>query len=306
MSVFLRVFGVAAIAAGSLVTGCGTQPSPPGGDPHGDPHRDPPRAPARDPARDPAPNPPRPPATLTSDLVDQAFGGVAPAFPLIASNGNQVTMGIASPIGGSVVATYRVITFSNWTNMSDAWGSNAVEEPIVDATMTTMLLDRAMGEPAPLPDPRLLAERGAAIRKRLLGGGFTPFDGPAIAIGGDDTAVGPVKLRTAHGADAELIVRLLDAGDPAPRDEPGRRRHVRRHAGRPPRLVRRAPQARPRRDRLARRRRRLRPARPRVRHVAHAVDPAPVTPGPSRSPARQPAAGRRGMAWSRPCATRSS
>jgi|GEM_PF-5142577 len=206
MSVLLRVFGVAAIAAGSVVSGCGTQPSPPGADPHGERPRDPPRNPT------PAPKP-APPESLTMALVDQAFGGATPAFPLLASNGNQVAMGVASPIGGSAVATYRVITFSNWTNMSDAWGSSAVDEPIVDATMTTMLLDRAMGEPAPLPDPRLLADRAAAITKRLRAGGFTPFDGPAIALGGDDTAVGPVKLRTVHGADTELIVRLLDAGD---------------------------------------------------------------------------------------------
>ena len=210
MTVLLRVLGVAAIAAGSLLGGCGTQPSPPGADPHGDRPRDPPR----DPPRDARPPPPRPPAaTLTAALVDQAFGGAAPAFPLLASNGNQVTLGIASPIGGGDVTTYRVITFSNWTNLTDAWGSSAVDEPIVDATMTTMLLDRAMGEPAPLPDPRLLAERAAAVTRRLRAGGFTPFDGAAIAIGAADTAVGPVKLRTVHGAEAELVVRLLDAGD---------------------------------------------------------------------------------------------
>jgi hypothetical protein len=209
MSVSLRMFGGAALAALGLVSGCGTQPSPPGAEQHVEPRREP----AREAPPVKPPPLPSPAASLTAALVDQAFGGAAPAFPLLASNGNQVTMGVASPIGGSAVATYRVITFSNWTNMTDAWGSSAVDEPIVDATMTTMLLDRAMGEPAPLPDPRLLAERAAAVTRRLRAGGFTPFDGAAIAIGVDDTSVGPVKLRTAHGGDAELIVHLLDATD---------------------------------------------------------------------------------------------
>jgi len=199
----LRRVGVTAFAAASLA-GCGTQPSPPGADPG-------PAAPPREPAR---PSRPPPPALDSTDaLLGLAFHGAVPAFPLLAGSGNEVAMGIASPVGGSTVATYRVVTFSNWTTVADAWGNSTVDYPLVDPTMATMLLDRAMGEPAPSPDPLVLAERARAITRHLDDGEFSPFDHAPAALGPDDLTLGSVKLRTTHGSDAELIVRLLDTAD---------------------------------------------------------------------------------------------
>jgi hypothetical protein len=207
----LRMYGAAALALASLASGCGTQPSPPGAE-----HRPSAPPPPPPPPRAPRPVPP-PVVTTTATLVDAAFGGRAPAFPLLASTGNEVAVGIASPIGGGTIATYRVVTFSNWTNLSDAWGSTTLDYPIVDTTMTTMLLDHATGEPAPSPDPRTLAERATVVSQRLRIGGFTPFDGAFATFASTDTdtdtAIGPVKLRTTHGPEAELTIHLLDAGD---------------------------------------------------------------------------------------------
>ncbi len=207
MIVPLRIYGAAALAVASLVSGCGTQPSPPGAE------QRPPRPP-HPPDVHPVPPPPPPPAlTTTAALVDAAFSGATPAFPLLASAGDEVAVGIASPIGGGTIATYRVVTFHHWTNHVDAWGSSAIDHPIVDVAMTTMLLDRAMGEPAPLPDRRTLLARAAPLLEHLRAGGFTPFDGATTTLGTTDTAIGPVKLRTESSPDAALTIRLLDATD---------------------------------------------------------------------------------------------
>lgn len=147
----------------------------------------------------------------TATLVKDAFGGNAPAFPLLASDGSTAAVGIASPIGRSKVSTYGVAIFNGWTAASDAWGTSAEVMPIVDQTMATMLLDSAMGEDAPAPDRETLKAHAAAVTKRLADGGFSPFEGPAVALGANDTPLGPVKLRVTHDHDAALTVHLLDA-----------------------------------------------------------------------------------------------
>lgn len=147
----------------------------------------------------------------TAALVKDAFGGKLPAFPLLASDGNTAAVGIASPVGRSTVSTYGVAIFSGWTAASDAWGTNAQVMPVVDQAMATMLLDSAMGEDAPAPDRETLKARATAVTKRLADGGFSPFDGPAVTLGANDTTLGPVKLRITHDHDAALTVHLLDA-----------------------------------------------------------------------------------------------
>ena len=49
------------------------------------------------------------------------------------------------------------------------------------------------------------------MKKHLTERGFSPFEGPVVALDPDDTAVGPVKLRVRHDHDAALTVHLLDA-----------------------------------------------------------------------------------------------
>jgi len=143
-------------------------------------------------------------------LVRDAFGGHVPAFPLLANNGSTVAVGVASPIGRSDVSTYRVAVFTGWTASTDAWSSGARDFPIVDPTMATMLLDGATDEAAPAPDRATLQARAAAVTKLLTDGGFSPFDGPAIALGPTETAIGPARLRITHDHDAALTVHLLD------------------------------------------------------------------------------------------------
>jgi hypothetical protein len=149
-------------------------------------------------------------SSRTAALVQAAFGGRVPAFPLLAKDGSTVAVGLESPIGRSDVSTYRVAIFTGWTTTPDVWGSSAQDFPIVDTTMATMLLDGATDEAAPAPDRATLEARAAAVTKHLTDGGFTPFDGPALALGPNDTAVGPAKLRVTHDHDAALTVHLLD------------------------------------------------------------------------------------------------
>jgi hypothetical protein len=147
----------------------------------------------------------------TAALVKDAFGGNVPAFPLLANDGSSVAIGIASPFGRSEVSTYYVAFVTGWTATNDAWASGPQAFPIVDTTMAIMLLDRAQGgDDAPAPDPEALKARAAAVTKRLTDGGFSPFDGPRIELGPDETQAGPVKLRITHGPDAALTVHLLD------------------------------------------------------------------------------------------------
>jgi hypothetical protein len=143
-------------------------------------------------------------------LVKEAFGGHVPAFPLLATSG-AVAISVESPLGRSEVTTYSVASFTGWTATNDAWGGGAQVFPIVDATMATMLLDGATEDAAPVPDRETLKARAAAATKYLTDGGFSPFDGAAVTLGPDDTALGPVKLRVTHDHDAALTVHLLDA-----------------------------------------------------------------------------------------------
>jgi hypothetical protein len=159
--------------------------------------------------RDPEPGAP---PDATAELVRDAFAGKVPAFPLLSRDGTTAAVGIASPVGRSRVSTYHVATFAGWTSTTDAWGSSAQLFPIIDPTMAAMLLDRAQGEAAPLPDHATLTGRATAIQKRLNDGGFSPFDGPAIAIGPGDTVVGAARLRITHERDAGVTAELLDAG----------------------------------------------------------------------------------------------
>jgi hypothetical protein len=151
-----------------------------------------------------APNP-------TTALVEAAFGGHVPAFPLLANDGSTAAVGIASPVGRSDVSTYRVAVFAGWTTTTDAWGTGTQDLPIVDATMAAMLLDGSAEEAAPVPDRATLAARAAAVTKQLTDGGFSPFDGPAVTLGPAVTAIGPARLRITHDHDAALTVHLLDA-----------------------------------------------------------------------------------------------
>jgi hypothetical protein len=200
MTASLRALCVTLAAAG-----CGTQPSPPGA------QRDepPPRHVALDAGTGSnAPVPPALPADPTLALVAAAFGGAAPAFPLLSRDGREAMIGVASSVGHSAVSTYRVSRFSGWTAASDAWGSNASDQTIVDPAMAQMLLDRAMGEPAPEPDPRTLAARAAPVARRLRDGGFTPFE-RGVAFADAALLLGPVQLRAEHDATGGLLLYLL-------------------------------------------------------------------------------------------------
>src|SRR4051812_4195215 len=106
MTASLRVLCVTLAAAG-----CGTQPSPPGAQADEPPARRP-----SEPAIGSNAPPPRAvPVDPTQALVATAFGGTAPSFPLLARDGREAAMGIASPVGHSTVSTYRVARFSSWT-----------------------------------------------------------------------------------------------------------------------------------------------------------------------------------------------
>lgn len=155
-------------------------------------------------------SPPRDDATAA--LVRDAFGGHAPAFPLLANDASTVAVGVASPVGRSDVSTYRVALFTGWTASTDGWSTGPQDYPIVDPTMATMLIDGAGDEAAPVPDRATLQTRAAAITKLLTDGGFSPFDGPATALGPAETTVGTARLRITHDHDAALTVHLLDAG----------------------------------------------------------------------------------------------
>lgn len=194
-----------ALCATLAAVGCGTQPSPPGAQ-----RDEPPPRPVSHEAGigSNAPTPPASPVDPTLALVATAFGGAAPAFPLLSRDGREAVIGIASRVGHSTVSTYRVSRFSSWTAASDAWGSNASDVTLVDPAMAQMLLDRAMGEPAPAPDPRALAERAAPIAKRLRDGGFTPFP-RGITFTDAALDLGPVQLRAEHDATGALLLYLL-------------------------------------------------------------------------------------------------
>jgi hypothetical protein len=184
------------LLAALLASACGPRPEPGAGSAGSGSS-----SPRADPARASQEVPP---------LVRTAFADNVPAFPLLSHDLGRVAVGIASPVGGGATVTYRVAITTGWAGASDPWAAGGESYPIIDPTMAAMVLDHDGDAAGPLPDPATLRARAAPITRLLTADQFTPFE-RTIALGPDETSLGPVKLRLSHEPRGALTVHLLDA-----------------------------------------------------------------------------------------------
>ncbi len=107
-------------------------------------------------------------------VVERAFRGKRPAFPLLSKDGNVAAVEIVTPIGQSGGSTYSVAFL---TAGADAWsGSDAEPITLVDAKLVHLLLDSGDTAAVAKFDIDSITKAARGISDRILEGGFRRLD----------------------------------------------------------------------------------------------------------------------------------
>ncbi|MCW5804828.1 MAG: hypothetical protein KIT31_20830 [Deltaproteobacteria bacterium] len=149
----------------------------------------------------------------TPSVVAKAFGGRAPALPLLAEDGRDVAVDLRARIGRTGVSTYAVAFVSVDGAVDVMW--------LVDVKTAEQLYLRAAGTKVAIDEGRI-ARAATAVSRRLRFGRYSPFESTVADLPPNQRIeLATASLQLAESADG-LTLTLADA-----RREPVRRDVVR-------------------------------------------------------------------------------
>jgi hypothetical protein len=132
-------------------------------------------------------------------VVQRAFAGKKPTFPLLSKDGNQTAVEIITPAGLTQATTYSI----GFVGVgADAWsgGADGEQVTLVDGKLIALLLD----SDTPTYDSDSIAKAAKGIVDRTAE--FTPFERSIDAIGiGDAITAGPFTLRVEEAGGAITV-----------------------------------------------------------------------------------------------------
>jgi len=150
----------------------------------------------------------------TPAVVNRAFHGAKPVFPLLSKDGNTAMFELSRPVGMSVATTYAIGFTSNG---SDAW--SGVDEPglesLVDGMLVSLLLDAMDRGTAPTIDLDTMSKAATRITDRIADDGYTPFEHAIGEVGVNDVIpAGPFELRVTEATGA-ITIAITDTSGAA-------------------------------------------------------------------------------------------
>lgn len=137
-------------------------------------------------------------------VVQRAFAGKKPTFPLLSKDGNQTAVEIITPAGLTQATTYSVGFIGVG---ADAWsgGADGEQVTLVDGKLIALLLD----SDTPTYDSDSIAKAAKGIVDRTAE--FTPFERSIDAIGvGDAISAGSFTLKVVEEPTGAITVSVRD------------------------------------------------------------------------------------------------
>ncbi len=141
-------------------------------------------------------------------VVERAFRGQRPAFPLLSKDGNLAAVEIVTPIGQSGGSTYAVAFVASG---ADAWSGSDEPVTLVDAKLVHLLLDSGDTVAVAKFDIDSITKAARGISDRILEGGFRRLDTSFDAIGvGDLVAAGPFRFKVTEEATSAITIAISE------------------------------------------------------------------------------------------------